>query len=131
MRTSGFTLSRNVWGHIAGACRPSTSDCVSKPANLPEALPGPQHTHGAWLYSPHTTDPRLSGVSQRCTVALHMCRRFGTSPKSWTLLVRAAPNAPAADSWGAPASQMVEKLSAPESLKAFVLQKIVCSAKRA
>lgn len=52
-----------------------------------------------------------------------MCRRFGTSPKRWTLLVRAAPNAPAADSWEAPASQMVEKLPAPESLKAFVLQK--------
>lgn len=52
-----------------------------------------------------------------------MCRRFGTSPKCWTLLVRAAPNAPAADSWEASASQMVEKLPAPESLKAFVLQK--------
>lgn len=40
------------------------------------------------------------------------------------LLVRAALNAPAADSWEAPASQMVEKLPAPESLKS------ICSPKK-
>ena len=102
----------------------------ARAANPPEILCGPQHMYGARLYSPCATDPRLSGVSQCCTVALHMCRRFGMSPKRWTLLVRAALNAPAADSWEAPTSQMVEKLPAPESLKAFVLQKIVCSPKR-
>lgn len=102
----------------------------ARAASPPEILPGPQLMYGAWLYSPCAADPRLSGVSGCCTVALHMCRRFGTSPKRWTLLVRAAPNAPAADSWEAPASQMVEKLPAPESLKAFVLQKTVCSPKR-